>query len=158
IYLTGSWIGFLEGSTLPHFWNFSGSAWRLTFITMSVPGIVVAILLFLVREPSRLAGEQANRVLTQASTTLRSYLQSNWQLFLKLSLGTVFASIGFNAILFWMPTILVRQSHVSIAEAGHWFGILFGAGTVLGVTLGGALYRFAAKRFSELVELRILQI
>lgn len=120
------------------------TGWRLPFIIVSVPTLLVLLAFFLVvREPSRGAAEQgidslvAQGYLYPRSIRFRDYLRlfsirTNLFLFIQGILGT----IPWGAIPLFIVKFLNENKGLSIEAATTAF-LLFGAGNVAGTILGG---------------------
>lgn len=110
--------------------------WQLAFFIAGVPGIALALLIALLREPARQrAGTAADSGIAEAwrhGVALRAvYLP----LFLGMAANTAISS-GF---ILWFPSHLIRNLGFAPASAGQWFGLLFMACASLGVLAGGWL-------------------
>jgi MFS family permease len=121
--LAGGWLlGALEGldaETLPL------SPWRIVFLAIGVPGLLVAVALLFVAEPRRTARAQAGPGQDRGSLTEAfAWIARRPRLY-----GGHFAA--FTAItvmaygaLSWTPTALVRGFGLSPAEAGLHLGLI----------------------------------
>jgi len=120
------------------------TGWRLPFVIVSVPTVVVLLVFFLVvREPPRGAAEEGvNSLVAQGylypkSIRFRDYLRlfsirTNLFLFIQGILGTV----PWGAIPLFIVKFLSENKGLSIEAATTAF-LLFGAGNVAGTILGG---------------------
>ncbi|HEY2595464.1 MAG TPA: MFS transporter, partial [Chloroflexota bacterium] len=127
-------VGFAGGGIFAaHF------GWRPAFFVTAVPGVILAILAFRVREPLRGAAEPGGprlRHVRDASIgnmlrllrikTLRDTLLSQTALFFVL---------GANA--FWLPTLLIRRFDMGVGEAGTLSGGVIVIGGLVGTLVGG---------------------
>ena len=126
-FFLGGWIGQTHG-------------WRPAFFAIGFPGLLLAILVFALREPLR--GR------TETTPATRS---SDWRLLFRsvplryLFLGYAFFSIASNNLGIWGTTFFVRVHHMSLLVIGAAAGIL---SIVVGVPvtiLGG----YFSDRFSR---------
>ena len=120
------------------------TGWRMPFIIVSVPTLIVLLVFFLVvKEPRRGAAEEGvNSLVAQGylypkSIRIRDYLRlfrvrTNLFLFLQGILGT----IPWGAIPLFIVKFLNENKGLSIEAATTAF-LLFGAGNVAGTILGG---------------------
>lgn len=122
--------------------------WRMTFVLLGLPGVVLAALALLTLHEPRLA-----RAPPEPSAPAPS------QPSLKVVAATLWASPTFRHLLFcfsvwyffgygllqWEPTFFARSHGLKSGEIGTWFAVIFGVGSGLGTYLGGELSsRYAA--------------
>ena len=120
--LLGGWLGQLYG-------------WRIAFLAVGIPGILLAGLVrFTLREPPR-APAPARR--DSAFEVLR--FMARRRAFVHMASGAaLFAFAGYGAGAF-TPIFLMRVHEFELAEAGTWLGIIALVAGGLGTYLGGAL-------------------
>lgn len=121
--------------------------WRTAFVAAGVPGIVIAVLLFLtVREPRRVAthasGIPVEKVRLDAA--LRR-LFGTPAFVLAVAAGT-FTAMSMGVTLTWVPTFLSRVHGLSQAEIGGFIGALRGFGGLVGALAGGLLATWLGQR------------
>jgi MFS family permease len=119
------------------------AAWQATFIVVGLPGILVAGLVLLVREPTR-----HNRA-AAPSTSFAAAIGGLWSrrgvlapLYVS---GTLLAIINFGAVT-WFPTHLIRRFGMSAGEAGLLLGPIHLVGGLAGAVGGAALTEFMIRR------------
>jgi MFS family permease len=115
--------------------------WRLTFVLIGLPGLLVALLIRLtVREPER-APHPPEAARGEFAAFLRAHPGA---------LGAHFGGMSLVALVMygsqaWIPQFLVRTYGLAPASAGLWFGaataICGAGGLMLGGWLGDRLYR-----------------
>ncbi len=134
-YVLGGWLGEVLG-------------WRVPFLTAGVPGLLLALLAWRLKEPRRGASEAA--VLRAEHT---GSADNDWpdvslgalrQLFAVRTLTAVYLanvliSFATGGLIFWLPSFLVRVHGLSLARAGLMAGVLQVAAGLLGVLAGGWL-------------------
>ncbi|MEO6567175.1 MAG: MFS transporter [Opitutaceae bacterium] len=118
----GSALGFLLGSKIA-----VEHGWRTAFLVAGYPGLVLAFVLFLLREPARGATEpvpsRAAAADEQSPEGWRSYLKLfKFPGYLLVLLGYVAQTFAMGGFSFWAPTFLVRVHHMDLAAAGSFFG------------------------------------
>ena len=144
-------IGFLLGG-----WLVESLGWRLTFMVIGLPGLLVAILVKTTLVEPRLENPPQ---LSAKSESLFDALALLWQqrTFRKV---LILFCLGyfFNAgVSQWLPTFLIRTYDMSMSEVGAWLALAFGGFGTFGVFLGGHLAsRYAAHR--EKFQMRILAL
>jgi len=152
-YSLGGWLNELYG-------------WRVMFILLGAPGLVLAALARLtLQEPRR-----SNSTLRVVAT-----VQPDAALAVELSLKHVCATLWANAtyrqlllclsvmfffiygIVQWQPAFFVRSYGLTAGQIGTWFAVIYGIGGVLGNYLGGELAsRYAAH--NEQLQLKVVMI
>jgi MFS family permease len=114
--------------------------WQLTFFIVAALGLPVLLLMFLVREPKRLAhGRKPAPTGVAASSlgALADFMRQNVRtLVCHISAFTLFG-VGINCYLFWSPSMMIRTHGWDAPHAGLMIGgMLFVLGTA-GVYSGG---------------------
>jgi MFS family permease len=115
--------------------------WRLTFLIVGLPGIMVALWAMTLREPGRLhalvaaSGERATLDLRQTLSEITRRLGS----VLGISVGQMIVAIGLYAFLLWSPAFLQRVHGWSAQQTGTRLGIVVLVGGCIGMYLGGRL-------------------
>lgn len=134
IYL-GIFIGYMGGGIINQYYG-----WRIAFFTMGVPGILLAILLFItVREPIRGASDASKRASLDLSLwEVIRYLFSK-KSFVLLALGAGFTAFVQYGVGNWFPSFLSRYYGMQSQEIGISNALIIGIGGGLGTYLGGFL-------------------
>ncbi|MGE4430335.1 MAG: MFS transporter [Sphingobium sp.] len=157
----GAGISLLAGGQLIDAIDRSGlspfglASWQLTFILVGLPGIIVAGLVLLIREPVR-----TNRSATPPGsfmTVLRSLWGERHILAPLYISGTLLAIINFGAVA-WFPTHLIRHFGLTPGQAGLWLAPIHLAGGLLGAVLGSALTEWMLHREKSQPYLRSIAI
>jgi MFS family permease len=156
--LGGATIGWIANNVQYFPLGFSAMPyWRLSFVAATLPAVVLAILLLMVAEPAR-HSEVDPRIDGGKEVSLSKFLGENWVTLTCLLGGLVTVSVGVDALLTWMPTILVRAYGLSPANSGKWLGLAVGIGSVGGIGLAAVLNRVFQKRRGALACLQGLRI
>ena len=121
--------------------------WQMVFFIVGLPGLLVAGLVALIREPKRHASPTA--VIGVERLTLRetgAFLARRWKVYSSL-IGSV-SLLGMLAIgtSIWYPTFLIRTYGMSATEAGYSFGTLMIICGGLGNLTGGWFSGFFMRR------------
>ena len=140
-------------------------SWQIAFFVVGLPGLLVAAITLLIREPRRQGVEttQSNATAPKLGDALR-YLRSRWRCYLPIYLvNAFFAIVGYGA-LGWYPTMLIRNYGLSAGEVGLYFGsivlVIGTAGTFFGALVTERLlargYRDAHLRTVALIAIAAL--
>jgi MFS family permease len=127
-------------------WGNQNLGWRNTFIAIGLPGIVLALIVFLtVKEPPRgMSDGAAAKAATQKTPGMVEVLKFLWlrPSFRHLSLACALHSVVWYASGAFNNAFLQRSHGMNVAEAGYWISILAaiaGIGTFLGGYLSDRL-------------------
>ena len=127
-------------------WGNQNLGWRNTFIAIGLPGIVLALIVFLtVKEPPRGMSDGAGaKGATQKTPGMVEVLKFLWlrPSFRHLSLACALHSVVWYASGAFNNAFLQRSHGMNVAEAGYWISILAaiaGIGTFLGGYLSDRL-------------------
>lgn len=148
-YLGG--VGTLLGGVLAEAFG-----WRTAFLIMVVPGVLTALLVWLLREPRRgeldrlvAAGDTAPASPAPASPApvakppfrrqFRQVISIPTLIFVCAGLSLL--TLGLAGIFYWLPTFMVRTLGVGTATAGSLAGLITVVGTVTGTLVGSWLGR-----------------
>lgn len=106
--------------------------WQLVFFAVGLPGIPIALLFLLVREPLRrgLAPQGSD-------TALLPFIGARRRLFLLLFLGFSVFGIAGISYLVWIPAVFIRVHGWSAGDIGVAYGLILLCTSVPGVYLGG---------------------
>ena len=137
-YSMGIYIGVLFGFAAGG-WIAENFGWRNAFFVIGIPGILYALaVLWIIKEPKRgqydLAGVPAQSSLSETLAGLKRR-----PTFWYLSVGcafTAFISYGNGN---FMPSFLMRNHGMSLAEVGATLGLISGLSGATGTFLGGFL-------------------
>ena len=119
--------------------------WRTPFYVSSVPGVLLAVLLFFfLKEPARGSSEMLDNQPDQSAASGALSLARNAQ-YLYATLGMAMVVFSLGGISAWMPSFLVRAGHFTSSSAG----LLVGAVTVVGGLGGTILGGWIAQRWLQ---------
>lgn len=146
-------VGIGLGGFIAQHWG-----WRHAFGLVAIPGAIVAILFFFVKDyktvelvkTNDLRNAGQNQVKMTKMDIFREFIHTPSLIFTNLGfIGCIFAN---NAIIFWLPTYFHRTTGVSISEAGMKTSVLMIL-ALIGLPLGGWL---ADMWFKKRVTARLL--
>jgi len=126
-------------------WGNQHFGWRMTFILAGVPGIAIALILWLtVKEPPRGLSDGVARRADDKTPGMWEVLTFLWRRssFRHLSLAAALHSVVWYASSAWNNPFLQRSHAMTVQEAGYWIAVLSaiaGVGTFLGGFLSDRL-------------------
>lgn len=109
-------------------------AWQIAFMIVGLPGLLVALLMYTVKEPLRqdcLAGHDVNKSVPLKQVFI--FVRERWQALGSMILGFSLVIVANYAVLAWVPTLFIRTYEWNIALIGFWFGVI----NILFGTAGG---------------------
>jgi predicted MFS family arabinose efflux permease len=130
----GVFCGFIIGGWVNHYYG-----WRAAFMVVGLPGVLVALLIWLtVREPPRGLSDNRTNVTPVPLGESLAYL---WRTrsYRHLVLATTIFTLGAIGSGIWIPSFFVRVHGMASAEVAVWLAFIYGGGGVLGAMLGGHL-------------------
>ncbi len=139
----GILFGFLAGGWINQFFG-----WRIAFLVVGIPGILLAIIVKLtLREPLRgLSDEGDHSVIPEGH--LLSDVRRLWSIpsFRLAAIGSGFnAFLGYGSLNF-MPSFAIRLYDVPVGLVGTWLALIAGLAGAAGVYTGGHLSDLLGKR------------
>lgn len=145
-YIVGGWIIGLVKSSPPVELPYVGElyAWQTVFLVVGLPGLLIALLMITVKEPSRKGQititDQHGRPTRQISIreTLR-FLRARWRTYATHMLGMSVVTIIGYGLFFWVPTMFVRSWDWDITRISYTYGFVVLLCGPLGVTLAGTI-------------------
>lgn len=147
IYSMGIYIGILFGF-LAGGWINQFFGWRVAFLVVGAPGIVLAVIVKLtLREPLRGQMDDGDHSVVPESHILVD-LRRLWALrsFRYSALGSGFnAFLGYGALNF-MPSFAIRLYDVPVGLVGTWLALIAGFAGAAGAYAGGHLSDHLGKR------------
>ncbi len=109
-------------------------SWQLIFFILGLPGLLVALIFMLVKEPERPA--------SIAHTSVRdfvAYMRSDGGTFMLISLGSAIFNIAVYATGVWIPSLLHRVHHMPMDTVGRYTGLGILILSPIGVVAGGRI-------------------
>src|SRR5262249_26141961 len=116
-------LGFVLGAVLAHYFG-----WRIAFMVVGLPGLIIAILVWRLREPVRGARDEKPEVATEAD------LNASWWQTTRRILSTrdwLLSTVGYSALTFvlgafatWATLMLARDKRMSETAAAVVLGVV----------------------------------
>lgn len=131
----GILFGFLAGGWLNEFFG-----WRVAFMVVGVPGILLAFVVWLtVDEPVR--GLSEKRRDSDAPVSLTRVLALLWsrRVFRHMAFGAALNAFAAYSTSNWIASFMIRTHGMSTGELGTWLALTIGLGGAVGV-FGGGLF------------------
>ena len=150
IYALGVPIGAMLGNLLGG-WGNHFFGWRMTFVLIGAPGLVVALLVMLtVREPPRGLSELGTPEVKQKAPPLLDVVKflSSYSSFRHMCLAAGLHSVVWYAGSQLNGVFFIRAHGMSSGEAGTWLAMFAGIGAV-GTLLGGLIADRVATRTGD---------
>jgi MFS family permease len=116
--------------------------WRLTFIVVGVPGLLIALILATVKEPPRQSGTQVGSDAAVETPSLGAALReifARWQSVLGLAVMIGCQALSNYALLGWAPTFFDRVHGWPRSQTGLALGTIALVSGCIGLLLGGRL-------------------
>ena len=148
----GAALGYVLGGLIEQHYG-----WRPAFFIAGLPGLALAVLVWLLKDPPRGAndpnledGGSPVRPAGGLLGTLKTYghLFTNRAFTLPV-LGYAAYTFAIGALAFWMPDFLEKSRGLSVKEATVEFGASFAVAGLLGTLLGGWLADRLLKRTEQ---------
>ena len=109
--------------------------WKILFIGAGIPGLLVAMLFFLiVREPLR---RQIGATDAASIKDVVAYVREHKRLFILIFVGFSGFAINNYGFTVWGPSYFMRVHHLTVAQVGLLMGLGFGVFGTAGMLLGG---------------------
>lgn len=138
----GILFGFLAGGWLNEFFG-----WRVAFVVVGAPGILLAILLRMtLAEPVRGLNEQ--RADSSVPVPLSQVLALLWsrRSFRHMALAASLNAFAAYSTSNWTASFMIRSHGMNTGELGTWLALTMGFGGAVGVFCGGLLADRLARR------------
>ncbi len=148
VYALGPQLGILFGLALGG-WIAQHYGWRNAFLSMSVPGVVAALLLrWTAIEPTRGAWDAGKTAAGAVQEPIGAVLRDLWasKAFTRISLSALLLGFAGYGIGIWTPAFLVRSHGMSLQAAGAVMGLLGGLAAVIGTLASGWMSDALCKR------------
>jgi len=127
------------------------TAWRQVLVIIGIAGMIVPLLFLSLREPLR-------KEVTADETSFRATVERFWadrKLLMPLYLGMALLSIGDFSLYSWLPSVLFRKFDYTPHIAGIWLGGIIAVASVVGLSMGGVLADWAARRGGLAARLKV---
>lgn len=120
-------------------------SWQLSFFLVGLPGLIVAGLMYTIKEPVRRYTQEnkvGNGISDAENISVHDvflYFKKNWTAYLPHFFGFAFLALQFNGLVAWLPTFLLRVFDVSPGYSGPLIGVSLLIFGTAGIVTGGWL-------------------
>jgi MFS family permease len=158
----GSGLAFIIGGTVAGFastqemWELpvigATRPWQVVFFIVGAPGVLLALLMYTVREPARretrlVRSAEGKAVAAKVPfSEVVAYLRQNWRTFLCHNVGFALLSFSSYGTSAWVPTFFVRNHGWTESSAGQVYGWIVAIFSTLGIVVGGRFSDWLADR------------
>ena len=142
------WIQSSGGLVLPLLG--SVAAWRVAFVLVGLPGLLLVLLFLTVREPLRHDSAPPFRI-----AEVGGYLRRHGRLYAAIFCGMATIGMVGTAIIAWVPAMLMRVRGLDHQQVGYGFGMAVLIGGVSGALLAGWWEDWFAQRGHKDAKLRV---
>ena len=117
-------------------------SWQIPFFIVGLPGLLVAALMYTVKEPVRRqqSGDDTksgNEVI--ALSEAFAYIRNRSKIYLSHFFGFALLGVSSNVLFVWGPHILVRSFEVPVGQAGATIGLIVLSFGTIGLIAGGSI-------------------
>ena len=120
-------------------------SWQAAFFIVGLPGLIVAALMYTVREPVRHINSASGSDLV-SMTEVFAYVRARWRVFGTHYLGFSLLGVVFNGITAWTPAFLSRSFDMSVGQSGPTIGALILVFGTAGIIVGGWLTDYLGRK------------
>ena len=121
--------------------------WQWILVMVGAPGILIAVLLLLAREPAR-RGVAAQSGSLPVKAVLRE-IAARKSTYLPLFIGLAFSATQFLGVQSWIAPFLIRTYGWNEAQIGKWLGLVFLVSSLLGAAVGTVFVEWLSKRYKD---------
>ena len=155
-FISGSVLGFYLGGLLltlvaawpvTHWMGLTIHGWQWVLMMVGAPGLLIAGLLLLAREPRR-RGVTGQHQIVPWSAVFRE-IWAGRAVYLPLFIGLAFSATEFQGLGVWRPTFLARTYGWTPNRIGSWLGVVTLASWLLGAFVGTVFTEWLARRYPD---------
>tara|TARA_B100000945_G_scaffold72931_1_gene55743 strand:+ start:1873 stop:3177 length:1305 start_codon:yes stop_codon:yes gene_type:complete len=122
--------------------------WQATFMIVGIPGLVLAIAAFYLKEPQRL--EEQIDIQLKDRKNVFLHLKEHRKTLIPMFGGLIFMALIFYSFSFWAPTMMIRTFDISLTEVGFVLGMITIISSITGtIVAGSAVDYLRNKNYSD---------
>jgi MFS family permease len=138
------------------------NGWQATFVTVGLPGFLLAFMILLIKEPTRKGMMRSDDGNHPASLKIRQVFAfmfvEHRQLYISLFVGCSILAIVAAGYSSWFTEMLIRNFSLARSHAGSLVGSVVIVGGLLGVLSGPSLVAFFQRRGFTDSNMRVLML
>jgi len=147
IFFGGQLITLASSWPISHWHGLTIRGWQWVLIMVGAPGLVIAVLLLLAREPPR-RGLAAQGQALPVREVLRE-IGSRRSVYLPRFIGLACSATQFLGVQAWFAPFMIRTYGWNEAQIGKWLGLVFLCSSLVGAAVGTAFAEWLAKRYRD---------
>ncbi len=109
--------------------------WQATFMIVGIPGLILALAAFILKEPKRIEEASLDKVIDKKNIFL--HLKKHKKTLIPMFGGLIFMALIFYSFSFWAPTMMIRAFNISLSEVGLILGVITIVSSIIGTILAG---------------------
>ncbi len=133
----------LGGITLPLIGHLK--PWQATFMIVGIPGLVLALAAFYLKEPQRIE-QQVDRDQLVGRKNVFIHLKEHRKTLVPMFGGLIFMALIFYSFSFWAPTMMIRTFNISLTEVGFTLGVITIISSITGTIIAGSAVDYLRNR------------
>ena len=119
--------------------------WQATFMIVGIPGLVLAIAAFYLKEPRRIEEQvDSNHLVDKKNVFL--HLKEHRKTLIPMFGGLIFMALIFYSFSFWAPTMMIRTFNISLTEVGFILGMITIISSITGTIIAGSVVDYLRNR------------
>ena len=119
--------------------------WQATFMIVGIPGLVLAIAAFYLKEPRRIEEQADNNHLVDKKNVFL-HLKEHRKTLIPMFGGLIFMALIFYSFSFWAPTMMIRTFDISLTEVGFILGMITIISSITGTIIAGSAVDYLRNR------------
>jgi MFS family permease len=145
-YFGGKLIGMASAWPVSHWHGLAIHGWQWVLMMVGAPGLLIAVLLLLAKEPAR-RGVAAGKPLPVKAVLHE--IGSRKATYLPLFIGLAFSATQSLGVQAWFAPFLIRTYGWNEAQIGKWLGLTLLVSWLAGAALGTLFVEWLAKRYKD---------
>lgn len=119
--------------------------WQATFMIVGIPGLVLAIAAFYLKEPQRIEDQvDSSHIVDRKNVFL--HLKEHKKTLIPMFGGLIFMALIFYSFSFWAPTMMIRTFDISLTEVGFILGMITIISSITGTIIAGSAVDYLRNR------------